>query len=95
MGLQLPLTALSLGSINEINFISAAAGVDGIRPGFILDASDILFHAHVQTSRKVLENGVLTAWCTGLFHPSLQAGDDPSYPSNYRGITVVVILTKL
>ena len=71
-----------------------AAGVDGIRAEFILDASDILLNPLVQTFNQVLDKGVPTAWCTGLIHPIFKAGD-PDDPSNYRGITVVVILAKL
>ncbi len=43
---------------------------------------------------QVLDKRVLAAWCTGLIHPILEAGD-PDDPGNYRGITVVVILAKL
>ncbi len=71
-----------------------AAGVDGIRAEFILDASDILLNPLVQTFNQVLDKGVPAAWCTGLIHPIFKAGD-PDDPSNYRGITVVVILAKL
>ncbi len=73
-----------------------AAGVDhpGIRAEFILDASDILLDPLVQTFNQVLDKGVPAAWCTGLIHPIFKAGD-PDDPSNYRGITVVVILAKL
>ncbi len=41
-----------------------AAGVDGIRAGFILDASDISLKPLVQTFNKVLDKGVPFAWCT-------------------------------
>ncbi len=73
---------------------SKAAGVDGIRAEFIMDASDILLDPLVQTFNQVLDKGVRAACCTGLIHPIFKAGD-PDDPSNYRGITVVVILAKL
>ncbi len=64
------------------------------RVEFILDASDILLESHVRTFNQVLDKGVLAAWCTGLILPIFKAGD-PDNPSNYRGITVVVVLAKL
>ena len=73
-----------------------AAGVYGIRAEFILDASDILLDPLVQNQNQnqVLDKGVPAAWCTGLIHPTFKAGDRDD-PSNYRGISVVVILAKL
>ena len=71
-----------------------AAGVDGIRAEFILDACDVLLDPLVQTFNQVLNEGVPPAWCTGLIHPIFKSGD-PDDPGNYRGITVVVILAKL
>ena len=69
-----------------------AAGVDGIRAEFILDAVDMLLGPLVQTFNQVLNDGVPPTWCTGLIHPIFKAGDPDG---NYRGITVVVILAKL
>ena len=69
-----------------------AAGVDGIRAEFILDAASILLTPLVLTFNQILEKDVPPSWCIGLIHPIFQAGDkdDPG-----RGITVVVILSKL
>ena len=71
-----------------------AAGVDGIRAEFILDAVDMLLGPLVQTFNQVLNNGVPPAWCTGLIKHISKAGD-PNDPENYKGITVIVILAKL
>ena len=71
-----------------------AAGVDGIRAEFILDASAILLDPLAQTFNQVLNKGVPPSWCVGLIHPIYKAGDQND-PGNYRGITVVVILSKL
>ena len=71
-----------------------AAGVDGIRAEFILDASEVLLDPLVQTFNQVLSSGVPSAWCTGLIHPISKAGD-PDDPGNYRRITVIVILANL
>ena len=71
-----------------------AAGVDGIRAEFILDASEVLLDPLVQTFNQVLMKAVPPTWCTGFIHPIFKAGD-PDDPGNYRGITVVPILAKL
>ena len=46
------------------------------------------------TFKQILEKGVPLSWCIGLIHPIFKAGDKDD-PGNYRGITVVVILSKL
>ena len=71
-----------------------AAGVDGIKAEFILDAASILLTPLVMTFDQILEKGVAPSWCIGLIHPVFKAGykDDPG---SYRGITVVVSLSKL
>lgn len=71
-----------------------AAGVDGIKAEFILDAHHILLEPLVQTFNQMLHKGVPPSWCVGLIHPIFKAGDADD-PGNYRGITVVVILAKL
>ena len=71
-----------------------AAGVDGIRAEFILDAASILLTPLVLTFNQILDKGVPPSWCIGLIHPIFKAGDKND-PGNYRGITVVVILSKL
>lgn len=71
-----------------------AAGVDGVRAEFILDAADLLLNPLVQTFNQLLNEGVPPAWSVGLIHPIFKAGD-PNDPGNYRGITVIVILAKL
>ena len=71
-----------------------AAGVDGIKAEFILDASEMLLDPLVITFNQALEHGVPAAWCVGVIHPIFKAGDRKD-PGNYRGITVVVILAKL
>ena len=71
-----------------------AAGVDGIKAEFILEASAILMTPLVRTFNQILTQGVPPCWCIGLIHPIYKAGDKDD-PGNYRGITVVVILAKL
>ena len=78
-----------------------AAGIDGIRAEFILDASQILLDPLVQTFNQLIMQvmvkgvlGVTPTWCLGLIHPIFKAGD-PDDPGSYRGITVVPILAKL
>ena len=71
-----------------------AAGVDGIKAEFVLDAASILLTPLVMTFKQILEKGVPPSWCIGLILPIFKAGDEDD-PGNYRGITVVVILSKL
>ena len=71
-----------------------AAGVDGIKAEFILDAADLLLTPLVMTFNQVLQRGVPASWCVGVVHPIFKAGDRDD-PGNYRGIRVVVILAKL
>ena len=71
-----------------------AAGVDGIKAEFILDAADLLLTPLVMTFNQVLQRGVPASWCVGVVHPIFKAGYRND-PGDYRGITVVVILAKL
>ena len=71
-----------------------AAAVDGIKAEFILDAADLLIMPLVLTFNHILDRGVPPSWCIGLIHPIYKAGDRDD-PGNYRGITVVVILSQI
>ena len=71
-----------------------AAGVDGIRAELILDAASILLTPLVLTFNQILNKGVPPSWCIGLVHPIFKAVDKVD-AGNSRGITVVVILSKL
>lgn len=61
---------------------------------FILDAASILLTPLALTFNPILDKGVPPSWCIGLIHPIFKAGDKND-PGNYRGITVVVILSKM
>ena len=52
-----------------------AAGVDGIRDEYILDACEVLLGPLVQTFNQMLNKGVPPAWCTGWIHPIFKSGD--------------------
>ena len=58
-----------------------AAGADGIKAEFILDAAELLLTPLVMTFNQVLQRGVPASWCVGGVHPNFQlkAGyrDDP------------------
>ena len=71
-----------------------ASGVDGIRAEHLLDASELLLEPMARTFTHLLQNGVPKSWCRGVIHPVFKSGqrDDPS---NYRGITVTPVLSKL
>lgn len=59
-----------------------------------MDAADLLVMPLVLTFNQILGKGVPPSWCIGLIHPIYKAGDRDD-PGNYRGITAVVILSKL
>ena len=71
-----------------------AAGFDGIKPEFLLDAEDLLLQPLTCTFNQMLSQGVPESWCMGVIHPIFKSGDENN-PSNYRGITVTAILAKL
>ena len=71
-----------------------AAGIDGIRAEYMLDAEDLLFPPLCMTSNQMLHAGVPEHWCMGVIHPILKGGD-PTDPDNYRGIMVTTVLFKL
>ena len=68
-----------------------AAGTDGIRAEFLLDAVDVLLQPLAQVFTHMLMNGVPSDWCKGTI---FKAGDVNDL-GNYRGITVTLVLSKL
>ena len=71
-----------------------AAGIDGIKAEFLLDAEDILTEPLAKTFSQMLSTGVPQTWCSGVIHPIFKSGDADD-PSNYRGITVTSVLAKV
>ena len=71
-----------------------AAGMDGIKAEFLLDAEDMLIQPLAVTFTQMLSHGVPQSWCTGVIHPIFKSGDADD-PSNYRGITVTSVLAKV
>ena len=71
-----------------------AAGFNGIKPEFLLDAADLLLQPLTCAFNQMLAHGVPESWCMGVIHPIFKAGD-ANDPGNYRGITVTAILAKL
>ena len=71
-----------------------AAGNDGIKPEYLLDAKDVLLQPLTTTFNQMLHHGVPDSWCTGVIHPVFESGDEND-PCNYRGITVTSVLSKL
>ncbi len=51
-----------------------AAGVDGIKAEFILEASAIFMTPLVRTFNQILTRGVLPCWCNGLTTPYTKLG---------------------
>ena len=71
-----------------------AAGIDGIKAEYLLDAEDIICEPLAVTFTQMLSTGVPQSWCSGVIHPIYKSGD-ANDPSNYRGITVTSVLAKL
>jgi hypothetical protein len=71
-----------------------AAGLDGIKAEFLLDAGDML-HVPLQVVfNKLLQQGYSASLSTGIIH-ALHKGGDALQFENYRGITVGPILAKV
>jgi hypothetical protein len=71
-----------------------AAGLDGMKAEFILDAGELLHIPLLITFNYFLEEGFPEAFCTGVVHTLFKGGDASKF-DNYRGITVGPILAKL
>jgi len=71
-----------------------AAGLDGMKVEFILDAGELLHMPLLTTFNCFLAKGFPEAFSTGVVH-ALFKGGKASIFDNYRGITVGPILVKL
>jgi hypothetical protein len=71
-----------------------AAGLDGMKAEFILDARKLLHMPLLITFNCFLEEGFPEALSIGVVHALFKGGDASKF-DNYRGITVALILAKL
>ncbi len=71
-----------------------AAGIDGIKAEFILDAYTILAPHLQRVFNAMLHNHFPPELAVGVIHPIYKNGD-PKDPGNYRGITVGPVLAKM
>jgi len=71
-----------------------AAGFDGMKVEFILDAEELLHMSLLTTFNYFLVEGFLEALSTRVVHALFKGGDASKF-DNYRGITVGPILAKL
>ncbi len=71
-----------------------AAGLDGMKVEFILDARELLHMPLLTTFKCFLEEGFLKALSTGVVHVLFKGGDASKF-DNYRGIIIGPILAKL
>ena len=71
-----------------------AAGINGIRAEHLLDACQLLLEPLAATFTHLLCDGVPECLCKGVIHPIFKAGAKGD-PSNYHGITVTPVLSKL
>ncbi len=71
-----------------------AAGLDGMKAEFILDAGELLHMPLLTMFNCFLAEGFPKALSTGVVHALFKGGDAFKF-DNYRGITVGPILVKL
>ncbi len=71
-----------------------AAGLDGMKAEFILDAGELVHIPLLTTFNYFLEKSFPKALSTGVVHVLFKGGDAFKF-DNYRGITVGPILAKL
>jgi hypothetical protein len=71
-----------------------AAGIDGIKPEFRLDAAVALHPPLLIAFNKILREGYCESLSVGIIH-ALYKGGDCSQFDNYRGITVGPVLAKM
>jgi hypothetical protein len=71
-----------------------AAGLDGMKAEFILDAGELLRISLLIMFNCFLVEGFLEALSTGVVYALFKGGDASEF-DNYRGITVGPILAKL
>jgi hypothetical protein len=71
-----------------------AAGLDGMKAKFILDAGELLHMPLLTTFNCFLIEGFLEALSTGVLHMLFKKGNASEF-DNYKGITVGFILAKL
>jgi hypothetical protein len=70
------------------------AGIDGIKPEFLLDADAALQQSLLITFNKILREGYCKSLYVGIIH-ALYKGGDCSQFDNYKGITVGPVLAKV
>jgi hypothetical protein len=71
-----------------------AAGLDGMKVEFILDAGELLYMPLLTVFNRFLVEGFPKALSTGVVHTFFKGGDASKF-DNYKGITVGPILAKL
>ncbi len=71
-----------------------AAGIDGIKPEFLLDTAVALQQPLLIAFNKILREGYCESLFVGIIH-ALYKGGDCSQFDNYRGITVGLVLAKV
>jgi hypothetical protein len=71
-----------------------AAGINGIKPEFLLDAAVALQQPLLIAFNKILREGYCESLSVGIIH-ALYKGGDCSQFDNYRGITIGPVLAKV
>jgi len=71
-----------------------AAGIDGIKPKFLLDAAAALQQPLLIAFNKILREGYCESLSIGIIHALYKGGDCNQF-DNYKGITVGPVLAKV
>jgi hypothetical protein len=71
-----------------------AAGIDGIKPEFLLDTVVALQQPLLIAFNKILHEGYCESLSIGIIHALYKGGDYNQF-DNYRGITVGLVLAKM
>lgn len=67
-----------------------ASGLDFIENNHIIDSIDILAPVYAELFNLVLSSGsVPEIWLNGIIKPIFKNKGDPTYPNNYRPITIL------
>lgn len=93
--LHLPITTAEVSAALSRLRRNKAAGIDGLRAEFLLDADEALAPALATTYTALFTGHLPPALNCQLVHPIYKQKGDPLDPSNYRCLSVGPTLTKL
>ena len=93
--LNAPIAAAEVLSTLQRLRRNKAAGIDGLKAEFILDASEQLAAPLAATFTSLLSGSLPSALNCQVVHPIFKGKGDPLDPNNYRCLSVGPVLAKL